>query len=121
VRKDGEVMLTCLPKSSPRKAPTYKHRDMLLRYDTFPIGYGFVGPEEPDDDGWFKGMLFKHMVEQWARLKGVGGMVHLDLDSVAPDGRPIDAEEMAEIKRWREECARRKQARQSGCSPRSGP
>src|SRR4051812_45743813 len=67
VRKDGEVVLTCLPKSDPRNPPTCEHREMLLRYETFPVGYGYVGPRAPDNDGWFMGELFKHMLEQWTR------------------------------------------------------
>src|SRR5215212_1327715 len=68
VRKDGEVALTCLPRSNPRKAPAYEHPDMQLRYTTFPVGYGYVGPLQPDNDGWFRDQLFRHLLEQWAKL-----------------------------------------------------
>src|SRR6059058_4960469 len=77
VRKDGEVMLTCLPNEKPYRVPTYEQPQMQMRYDTFPVGYGYVGPRSPDDDGWFMGELFKHMLEQWARLKGAAGTTHL--------------------------------------------
>src|SRR5436853_75760 len=118
VRKDGEVMLTCLPRSNPRRPPSYEHPEMQMRYDTFPVGYGYVGHQpSQEDDGWFKGELFKHMLAQWARLKGTPGMTHLDLDSVAPDGRPVDAEELAELRRMREEFARRKQSGEIGRCP----
>jgi hypothetical protein len=44
VRKDGEVMLTCLPKNdNERKPPTYEHHDMKIRYDTFQRARGYVG------------------------------------------------------------------------------
>jgi hypothetical protein len=119
VRRDGEVMLTCLPKDKPYKVSTYEHPQMQMRYDTFPASYGYVGPRHPDDDGWFMGELFKHMLAQWARLQGAAEMAHLDLDSVAPDGRPVDAEELAELRRIREEIAREKQSRQSHCCPGS--
>ena len=96
VRKDGEVLLTCLPNEKPYRVPTYEHPDMQMRYDTFPIGYGYVGPESLED-GWFMGEVFKNMFEQWARVKASPGMTHIDLATVAPDGRPVDAEEAAEI------------------------
>ena len=114
VRKDGEVMLACLPRSPLRKPPSYDHAEMQMRYDTFPLGYGYVGPEQPDDDGWFRGELFEHMLGQWARLKGTAGMAHLGLATVAPYGRPVDAEEAAEIRRMQEEFARRERSTQSG-------
>jgi hypothetical protein len=120
VRKDGEVMLTCLPRSNPRKPPTHEHPEMQMRYDTFPVGYGYVGHQPPEEnDGWFLGELYKHMLEQWCSLKGTAIMTHLDLDSVAPQGRPVDEEEMAELKRIKEEILRQEQARRSGCCPRS--
>jgi hypothetical protein len=116
VRKDGEVMLTCLPRSNPRRPPTYEHPDMLMRYGTFPVGYGHVGPEAAESS-WFMGEVFKNMVEQWAKLKDVAGMNHIDLSTIAPYGRPVDAEEAAEIRRGQEEAARRKRSGQSGrCS-----
>jgi len=120
VRRDGEVMLTCLPRSNPRRPPTYEHPEMVMGYDTFPVGHGHVGPRQPDDDGWFSGDLFKHMLRQWAKLKGAAGMTHLKLSSVAPYGRPVDAEEAAENRRIKEEILRQKQSRQSGCCPASG-
>jgi hypothetical protein len=49
VRKDGEVMLTCLPKSNPRRPPIYEHPQMQMRYDTFPVGYEYVGLEAAED------------------------------------------------------------------------
>jgi hypothetical protein len=108
VRKDGEVMLTCLPRSNPRKElPTHEHRDMRLRYDTFPVGYGFVGPRSDDDDGWFMGELFKNMLAHWTTLKSVTGVKHINIDSVAPDGRPVEKEESAQIKREQEEAEQR--------------
>ena len=119
VRTDGEVMLTCLPNEKPYRVPTYEHPEMQMRYDTFPVGYGHVGPEAARES-WFMGEVFKHMLEQWAKLKSTAGMTHLDLDSVAPDGRPIDAEEMAEIRRMREEFAQRERSGKSGCAPRAG-
>jgi hypothetical protein len=118
VRKDGEVMLTCLPRSNPRQPPTYEHPEMQMRYDTFPVGYGHVGPDAADNS-WFMGQVFKHMLAHWARLKGTPGMTHLDLNSVAPYGRPVDAEEAAEIRRMREEFARQKQSGQKRCCPGS--
>jgi hypothetical protein len=120
VRKDGEVLLSCLPNEKPSRLPLWEHPEMRLRYDTFPAGYGYVGPEQPEDDGWFRGELFKHMLEQWARLKGAVGMTHLDLDSVAPYGHHVDAEEAAENRRLKEAIVRRKQSGQSGCCPHSG-
>src|SRR5262249_27371091 len=117
VRRDGEGLLTCLPKSTPRgKLPTYEHRDVQARFDTFPVGYGYVGPLQEDDDGWFRGELFRYLCEQWPRLKGVPGFTHLRLDDVAPYGRPVDAEEAAGYKREREKFALQKQPRQrEGC------
>ena len=120
VRKDGEVMLACLPRSNPRRQlPTYEHPDMKLRYDTFPVGYGYVGPLQPDDDGWFRGELFRHLLEQWAKSKEAAGFAHLALADVAPYGRPVDAEEAAWYRREREEFLRRKQSGQvePRCSP----
>jgi len=123
VRKDGEVMLACLPKgnkrSDPSRLPTYDGPDMLLRYDTFPAGYGYVGPLQPDDDGWFRGELFRHLIQQWVRSKGTQGFAHLALADVAPYGRPVDAEEAAWYKREREEFLRRKQSGQ--VEPRCRP
>lgn len=111
VRKDGEVMLACLPRSNPRGSlATYDDPDMQFRYDTFPVGYGYVGPKPPDEDEWFRGELFKHVIRQWPKLKGMPGITHLDLEEVAPEGRVVDAEEAAEIRRAREEFLRRKQA-----------
>src|SRR3954447_628935 len=81
VRKDGEVMLTCLPKSNPRKPPTYDHPDMKIRYDTFPVGYGYVG-ERAEDDWWFAGEIYKNMLQQWPKLKEEPGLTHVDLDTV---------------------------------------
>jgi hypothetical protein len=119
VRKDGEVMLTCLVNEKPYRVPTYEHPQMQMCYETFPIGHGFVGPEQPDDDGWFRGELFKHMITQWTGLKGGAALTRLNLDDVAPDGRPVDAEEAAEIRRMRAEYARRKQSGQSSRCPGS--
>lgn len=111
VRRDGEVMLACLPKSNPRRQlPSYEHPDMLMRYGTFPVGYGYTGPLEEDNDGWFRGELFRHLLEQWARLKGTPGVTHLRLGDVAPYGRPVDAEEAAWYRREREAFLRRQQA-----------
>ena len=113
-------MLTCLPKSNPRKPPTHDNPEMRMRFDTFPVGYGYVGLRHADDDGWFMGELFKHMLDEWPRLKGAAGMTHIDLNSVAPDGRLVDAEEAAENRRIKEEILRQKLSGQSGCCPRTG-
>ena len=91
VRKDGEVMLACLPKSNPRKPPTYDHPEMQMRYDTFPVGYGHVGLRgRLEDEGWWfqRYEVFKHMVGQWARLKGAAGMTHLGQSTFGCAGWP---------------------------------
>ncbi len=119
VRKDGEVMLTCLPRSNPRKPPTYENPEMQMYYDTFPVGYEYVGPEAAEDK-WWTGELFRNMLEQWTRARGTPGVLHIKLHTVAPDGCPVDAEEAAEIRRAQEEYARRKQSGQSGCRLGSG-
>jgi hypothetical protein len=111
-------MLTCLPRSSPRKPPTYEHREMQMRYGTFPVGYGHVGPEAAETS-WFMGEVFKNMLQQWAKVKDTPGITHINLNSVAPDGRPVDAEELAELRRIREENLRR-QSSQGRCCPRFG-
>jgi hypothetical protein len=113
VRRDGEVMLTCLPKGEgdPRELPTYEHPSMQIRYDTFQAGGGYVGEAGATEDWWMP-LLLEKMREHWAALKGAPGMTHVDLDTIAPDGLPVSAEEAAEIKRGREEFARRKQSGQ---------
>jgi hypothetical protein len=58
-------------------------------------------------------LLFEKMREHWATLKGAPGMTHIDLETIAPDGLPVSAEEAAEIRRGREEFARRKQTVQN--------
>jgi hypothetical protein len=120
VRRDGEVMLTCLPNEKPYRVPTYEHPDMQMRYDTFPIGSEHVGPEAAEDK-WWTGELFRNMLEQWAKARGKPGILHIDLDTVAPDGCPVDAEEAARLKRYREEAAQRQQFGQSGCHARTNP
>jgi hypothetical protein len=120
VRKDGEVMLTCLPNEKPYRVPTYEHPDMQMRYDTFPIGYEYVGAEAAEDK-WWTSELFKNMLEQWAKARGTPGVIHIKLHTVAPDGCPVDAEEAARLERYREEAARQKQSGQSGCRARTNP
>jgi hypothetical protein len=114
VRKDGEVMLTCLPEiGTERKPPTYEHRDMKIRYDTFQRGRGYVGEEGASEDWWMP-LLFEKMREHWAALKDVPGVTHIDLETIAPDGLPVTAEEAAWIKREREEFLKRRQAAPGG-------
>lgn len=113
VRRDGEVMLTCLPRGDYRKVPLFEHPELQLRCDLFRAGYGFVGTES-DDDGWFKGKLFDHLRQLWAKVGGTPGVTRIDLDSVAPEGRPVDDEERAELKRFRDERLRKKLAGELG-------
>jgi hypothetical protein len=120
VRKDGEVMLTCLPRDDYKKVPPYTHRDMQMRYDLFPAGYEYVGAEAAEEDWWIP-LLFENMLELWGKVKGIRGVTHIDLDTVAPDGRPVDAEEAAWLKRQREAYLRRKQAGELGRCPASVP
>jgi hypothetical protein len=107
VRKDGEVVLSCLPNEHPQ---------MQMRYETFPIGNEYVGPEAAEDR-WWTSELFRSMLQQWPKARETPGVMHIDLDTVAPDGQPVDAEEAALLQRYREEAARQrqKQAGQSGC------
>jgi hypothetical protein len=119
VRKDGEVMLTCLANEKPYRVPTYEHPQMQMCYETFPIGYEYVGPEAADDK-WWTSELFRHMLEQWSKARGTPGVMYLQLHTVAPDGQPVDAEEAAEIRRMKEEFARRRESGKSGCCPGSG-
>ncbi len=119
VRKDGEVMLTCLPRSNPRRPPTYEHPDMQVRYDTFPVGYEYVGAEAAEDK-WWAAKLFGNMLEQWSKARGTAGVLHIRLHTVAPEGKQVDEGELAEIRCEREELARRKQTGQSGCCPVPG-
>jgi hypothetical protein len=120
MRKDGEVMLTCLPNERPYRVPTYERPEMQMRYDTFPVGYEYVGPEAADDK-WWTSQLFKNMLEQWPNARGAPGMMHIQLHTIAPEGRPVDAEESARLKRYREEAARQKQSGQSGCHAHTSP
>jgi hypothetical protein len=120
VRKDGEVMLSCLPNEKPYRVPTYEQPEMQMRYDTFPIGYGYVGLEAADDQ-WWTSELFRNMLEQWAQASGTPGVMHIKLHMVAPDGCPVDAEEGARLQSYREEAARQKQSDQSGCHARMNP
>jgi hypothetical protein len=114
VRKDGEVMLTCLPKiGTARKPPTYEHRDMKIRYDVFERARGYLGEERASEDWWML-LLFEKMREHWAALKDVPGVIHIDLETIVPDGLPVTAEEAARIKREREEFLKRKQAAPGG-------
>jgi hypothetical protein len=83
VRKDGEVLLSCLPNEKPSRVPVWEHPEMRLRYDTFSAGYGYVAAEQPEDDGWFRGEMFMHIREQWARLKGAAGMTHVKSPTAA--------------------------------------
>jgi hypothetical protein len=120
VRKDGEVILTCLPNDKPYGVPTYEHPEMQMCYDTFPIGSEHVGPEVAENP-WWTGELFRNMLEEWARARGTKEVLHIDLDTVAPDGCPVDAEEAARLQRYREEAARQNQSGQSGCRARTSP
>jgi hypothetical protein len=106
VRKDGEVMLTCLPNEPPYGVPTYEHPDMQMRYGTFPVAHEYVG-EEAAEDKWWTSELFRNMLERWAAAKGTAGVTHVELHTVAPYGKPVDAEERAALKRHREEFERR--------------
>jgi hypothetical protein len=100
VRKDGEVIVTRLPKSSPRRTlPPYDDPEMQMRYDTFPVGYGYVGPK-PLEDLWFTGELFGDMLRRWAAVQGTPGITHIDLDTIAPYGRPMNEEEALQIARY---------------------
>jgi hypothetical protein len=82
VRKDGEVMLSCLPKYSPGKPPAQENAEMQLRYDTFPVGSEHVGPGAAQDK-WWTTQLFKHMLGQWAKAKGMrSGGKSLDRDTL---------------------------------------
>lgn len=107
VRKDGEVMLTCLPNERPYRVPTYEHPDMQLRYGTFPVAHEYVG-EEAAEDTWWTTELFRNMLERWAGAKGTEGVTHVELHTVAPYGQPVSEEERAALKRYREEFERHK-------------
>jgi hypothetical protein len=121
VRRDGEVLLTCLPKEKPSRVPTYEHPDMQLRYDTFPIGYDYVGPEAAADT-WWTSELFRNLLQQWTRARGTSGLLHIPLHTVAPDGCPVDAEEAARLQRYREEAAgQQQQTSQHGCHAHMNP
>jgi hypothetical protein len=120
VRRDGEVMLTCLPKEKPSRVPAYQQPEMQMLYDTFPIGYGYVGPEAADDK-WWTAQLFKNMLEQWLQARGTPASMHIKLESVAPDGCPVDAEEGARLERYRAEAARQKQSGQGRCPAHAKP
>jgi hypothetical protein len=116
VRRDGEVMLTCLPNEKPYGVPTYEHPEMQLRDDTFPLGYEYVGPEAAADN-WWTSELFRNVVEQWAKARGTPGVTHVQLHTVAPDGCPVGAEEAARLERYREDASRQKRLGPSGCHP----
>jgi hypothetical protein len=65
------------------------------------------------------GEMFRYLLEQWGKRKGTPGVTHLRLDDVAPDGRPVDAEEAAWHRRQREEYLRRQQSGEN--TPRCHP
>lgn len=114
VRKDGEVMVTCLSNGNlrerrKRRLPTFEHADMQIRYDTFPCATGYVGEAGATEETWMP-QLFEKMRGHWAAYEGAAGMTHVDLETITPDGEPVSAEEAAAIKRGREEYARRRQA-----------
>jgi hypothetical protein len=74
-------MLTCLPNEKPYREPTYEHPEMQMRYDTFPIGYEYVGAEAAADK-WWTSELFRNVLEQWSKARGAPGVRHIDLDTV---------------------------------------
>ena len=77
------------------------------------------GQKEPKEKRTMPGYVLVNMdlnEDSWQLVKGTPGVTHIDLDSVAPDGRPVDAEERAQLKRDREESRRKKAAGELGRS-----
>ena len=95
VKKDGTVELTCVPKVKPfTPPPPYEHAEMQLRYETFLAGNEYVSPEAAEH-AWWTSELFRNLVEQWVSAKGKTEVTGVELHTVAPDGHPLSAEEIA--------------------------
>src|SRR5262249_20396371 len=94
VKKDGAVELTRLPVSQPfNPPPSHEHPEMQLRYETFLAGNEYVG-RQAAEDAWWTSELFRNLLERWAAVKGTAGVTEVALHTVAPDGQPLDAEEL---------------------------
>lgn len=75
VTRGGDVRLTLVPKGRPPGVNEPELPDAQLRFATFPITYGYVGPEAADDDDWLPRLL-GYLSGLWQRSKGRPEVVH---------------------------------------------
>lgn len=68
VNASGDVRLTRLPQELSPNGFEDSQPKLRIRYETFNVGCGYVGPEAADDVRTMQ-RLFSSLVKEWAGLK----------------------------------------------------
>lgn len=84
VKKNGEVVLSRIPKGQKPIWAEQEHPDMQMCTEVFRIGNEYVGPEAAADNEWVT-ELFNRLLLEWPQAKQGTEVVHLDTTSGVVD------------------------------------
>jgi hypothetical protein len=78
VAKNGDVALTPLPSELTPVGFDQTNPDLLLRYETFVQGNGYVGQQTAEDEK-FVDRIFKNLQSEWATVTEKSSQRYVDL------------------------------------------
>jgi hypothetical protein len=78
VAKNGDVALTPLPSELTPVGFDQTNPDLLLRYETFVRGNGYVGQQAAEDEK-FVDRIFKSLQSEWATVTENSSQRYVDL------------------------------------------
>jgi hypothetical protein len=77
VAASGDVMLDCVPQGLNPVGFEKSQPSMKVRYETFQIGNGYVGPKAAQDDAFMQ-RLFSSLMEQQGNLPSGDRVSYID-------------------------------------------
>jgi hypothetical protein len=78
VSRNGDVALTPMPSERIPVGFDQTNPDLLLRYETFMQGTGYVGHQAAEDEK-FVGRIFKSLQSEWATVTETSSKCYVDL------------------------------------------
>jgi len=77
VKKNGEVVISRLPRDHPPNGFERDHPEMQLACEPFLAGNEYVGPDAADDNEWVT-ELFDRLRMEWRKANGRQEVAYID-------------------------------------------
>lgn len=78
VSRNGDVALTPLPSKTNPVGFDQLNPELLLRYETFVQGNGYVGQQASEDEN-FMDRIFKSLQREWSTVTATSAQRYVDL------------------------------------------